>query len=60
MTSTLGCRPEQAGERQHSVTPVMAGPGRVLVQATYLLEELPQALSDRMRRTRGKLTITAA
>jgi hypothetical protein len=38
----------------------MAGPSRVLVQATYLLSELPRALSDRMRRTRGKLTITAA
>ena len=62
LVSTLGFSPEQAGERQLSVTAVMANPDaqtlarlailatssrlRVPVQATYALEELPRALAD--------------
>ena len=62
LVSTLGFSPEQAGERQLSVTAVMANPDaqtlarlailatssrlRVPVQATYPLEELPRALAD--------------
>src|ERR1039458_8791366 len=62
LVSTLGFSPEQAGERQLSVTAVMGNPDaqtlarlailatssrlRVPVQATYALEELPRALAD--------------
>jgi NADPH:quinone reductase-like Zn-dependent oxidoreductase len=74
LVSTLGFSPEQAGERQLSVTAVMANPDaqtlarlailatssrlRVPVQATYPLEELPRALADFTGGTRGKLAIS--
>ena len=74
LVSTLEFSPEQAGERQLSVTAVMANPDaqtlarlailatssrlRVPVQATYPLAELPRALADFTGGTRGKLAIS--
>ncbi|HYF76889.1 MAG TPA: NADP-dependent oxidoreductase [Symbiobacteriaceae bacterium] len=74
IASTLGLSPDQLGDRPVTLTGIMATPDaarldrlaadvasgqlRVPIQATYPLEEVPQAMKDFRAGTLGKLVVT--